>query len=79
MRNKPLPGIMKNSPIKQDTVSISDSVRRSGTVRPVEIVKEKKKTYDPGKNAPKQGVIYDPDKRMLDAAKARNPLGFLFS
>ena len=78
MRNKPLPGIMKNSPLKQDTASISDSVRRGGTVRSVEIVKKKKKTFNPGKNAPKRGKIYSPQQERLKAMKRANPISGLF-
>ena len=79
MRNKPLPGIMKNSPLKQDTASISDSVRRGGTVRSVEIVKKKKKTFNPGKNAPKRGKIYSPQQERVKAAMQSNPLSWLFT
>ena len=77
MRNTPLRAFA--SPIKQQNESVSDSTSGRHDIRPVEIVKEKKETYNPGKDAPKPGKIYDKGAQDLAAMQQANPLARLFT
>ncbi|MCP4162810.1 MAG: hypothetical protein GY760_22345 [Deltaproteobacteria bacterium] len=54
--------------------SVSDSANRGNVIKPVVIEKKKKETYNPGKNAPKPGKVYDPVKARINKLKKSNSL-----
>ena len=79
MRNSPLRAFA--SPIKKEpSESISDSTRGRHNIRPIEIVKKKKETYNPGKGSEKsKGTLIDTDKRNLNRDIQGNPLATIFA
>ena len=75
MRNSPLKAFV--TPLKQNE-SISDSVNRPKG-QEITILPEKKETYNPGKDAPKPGKIYDKKVQQLEDMQQANPLARLFT
>ena len=78
MRNSPLRAFVKKSPMT-DNPSVSDSVSRGNIKTNIKIIEKKKETYNPGKDAPGPGKVYNPDKKRVSAAIQANPLATLFA
>jgi hypothetical protein len=65
----------KGSPAKQNE-SVQDSTTPTN-VKKIEISVPEK--YNPGKDAPGPGTVYDPGAKRLEALKKSNPISSLFS
>ena len=76
MRNTPLKGLLKKSPLRSNE-SVSDSTHRSN-VKEITITPEK--TYNPGKGSDKdKGTLVDVTKRNMDKIIQGNALATLFT